>query len=141
VKHIRNLIVRYDAWLGSQHAAVEISLNLLLFPGILMLSLVLIHRDSHGRLVTSWAIVYTITNAVALVVMWTLSWATTKRRIAEREALYQERLDLEKDRAGSESRRLRYIIRLRKEAELLPPDRRADALAKLDAIAARLGAS
>jgi hypothetical protein len=134
MNHIRKIVDRYVAWVDNKNAFFVVGVDAFLFPGILLLTIWLVPNKPS----TLQLIAYCAVNAPSTVLQWMISTARHRLYATQREALYNRRVELEQQIASAENRALRDMLKARQRAELLPPDRRAKMLAKLDAIAARM---
>lgn len=139
MKHIKSLVTRYDAWLGSKRIGVGITADLLVFPGVLMLSAWLLPRQENGFPTIPWGLAYAFVNTIATVFAWMHRTARDRRIGADRDAMYAELRAAYRSEAEERYKLLRNLLKARKLVDQLAPDERAKALAALDALEAKIG--
>ncbi len=132
---MNSLIKRLAKWAYGRHPVVQLAVQFAFFPGVLFLSLLLPYKHGSDYSI-GWTIVYGVINAVGLTAALMLQHAMRILECEDRKST-TDRL-VEAFRGASEARAdlLMKVIEAHKKAATLPPEQRAQLLAKLDAAVA-----
>ncbi len=129
---MNNLIKRLAKWSYGQHPAVSLAVQFALFPGILFLSLLLPYKHGSDYSV-GWTIAYAVINAVGLTAVLMLQRATQVLECEDRKSTTGRLVEAYRSAAEAKADFLMKVIEARQRVESLPPEQRAQLLAKLDA--------